>query len=184
MLKPLRFLILALLVLTLYGAVLYQYAPSDLTQGQWLMKPGMLFLFGRIFSLFALYRMARFLFFSSGQSFGTRILSALVAFPAYIFLTFLIMFSINGYYDKHTDTSLWQTNLIQFKSLGLACVVVGIDDAELHYKNVTADMVFVPGKFCHALSRDTIAPDHLTPYSIEFSSGALSISYATDIKKR
>lgn len=184
MLRAAPFLLKMLLAAMLYGVVFYSYAPSDVTQGTWLFKPGTFLLFGRIFGLFFIYRMMKLLFFSGGQSFLGRMFSALCAIPAYVFLTLLLMLFMNGFNDKQSQTTNWQTNIIYFKNFHLACVVAGIDDAELHYKTVVADIVFVPGKFCSLLAKDTFTSHTLTPYTMVFSDGAFSIPYVTAVEKR
>lgn len=183
MIKIALILVKFLFLAALYYVAIYHYAPSDVTQADWLSKISLLFLFGRVFGLFVMYRMVKFIFFSKGKPFFIRILSALFALPFYALISILIILGLNGYKDDHTNSISWQTNLVYFKNFKIACIAAGLDNSQIREKNYTAQIVFLPGKLCDTLAEDTITNDTLSPYLLELSSGAYSIPYVTSLQK-
>ncbi len=183
MIKVVLFLLKFAFLAVLYYIALYRYAPSDVTQGDWLSKISLLLLFARIFGLLFLYRMIKFIFFSKGKPFFIRILSALFALPFYALISLLIILGMNGYKDDKTSTISWQTNLMYFKNFKLACIAAGIDNSQIREKNYTPQIIFIPGQLCDTLAKDTISNETLTPYSLEISAGGLSIPYVIAIEK-
>jgi hypothetical protein len=175
------FLLKFTLLAVLYYASIYQYAPSDITQGDWLSKISLLLLFARIFGLLVLYRIIKFIFFSKGKDLFIRLLSALFSLPFYALISILIILGLNGYKDDKTNTISWQTNLVYFKDFKLACIAAGIDNSQIREKNYTPQIIFIPGKLCNILANDTITND--TPYSLEISAGGLSVPYVIAIEK-
>jgi hypothetical protein len=124
-------------------------------------------------------RLIRIFFYSAREKMFRRLLITLFLLPSYAMLALILTINFNGLFAGNR-TLEWNTNLVFFKNMHAACILGGIDDAQLAAGVQYADIMLVPGNFCGAIGPEVNHPGK-HPYAVTLNNGALGIPYVVGI---
>lgn len=180
--KSIRIAAYGIIMLALYIAAIYRYAPSDVTMGLWLGKPHVVTTLVIMFALLLFRRLMTVLFCSNDGEVLKRTLISIFFLPSYAVFALLFAVDLNGVLDDKLTMMRWPTNIVYHKDLKLACVVGAVDDAQLAAQVKQADIIFVPLRACRSLGAvANYADGGKHPVTMVFSNGFLGIPYIHEI---
>ena len=168
-----------------YVIAFNDYVPSDITAGLWLTKPAVIITIAVIVIFFIAKRVASIWYFGVEGARSTKLWLTLLLLPSYLFIALFITIDASGLLDNGTRKVEWPTNLVFFKDVKVACIIAGIDDAQINAGDVsTPNIWMVPRRLCSDIGDEVKNKEPgKHAYILTLSAGRLGIPYITKIVK-